>query len=313
MKKQIFNRNNADFLDSVKINNQTYQDYLNRFERIAMSRFEWINLPESMNSEFLEKCLYYYGCASLLYDNNVGFINLKASINSGLNLYELPTSLNCYSLTINTKRKVYDGIEQGIKNPEEFCILVQNNWNSIPTISTLELFAYRLYEIERTCDININAHKTPIIIKTTPNLLLTFKNLWNEWIGNKPFIMAHKTLFEPEVPFSVLNTNVPYIIDKLQDYKKSIWNEALTFLGINTIELEKRERLIKNETETNNELINYNLQSYLLFRKKACEQFNQLFNLSGDNQIDVKIRSDLYNTLKQVETTIQAQGDGKNG
>ena len=50
MKKQIFNRNNADFLDSVKINNQTYQDYLNRFERIAMSRFEWINLPESMNS-----------------------------------------------------------------------------------------------------------------------------------------------------------------------------------------------------------------------------------------------------------------------
>ena len=109
----------------------------------------------------------------------------------------------------------------------------------------------------------------------------------------------------------VLPTNPPFIADKLNDYKKEIWNEALTFLGINNLN-EKKERLITEETNSNNELINLNLQSYLTPRKEACKRFNTLFGLEGDKAIDVKVRSDLYNIIKQEESVVaDYNADGK--
>ena len=87
------------------------------------------------------------------------------------------------------------------------------------------------------------------------------------------------------------------------EYKKEIWNEALTFLGINNINVEKRERLVKEEANANNELVNLNLQNRLLVRKQACVQFNELFNLNGDKAIDVRVRSDLTNAIKTFDST----------
>ena len=51
--------NNIAFIDSMLVNNQTYIDYLERFKKIALSMFEWVNLPESCNQRYLEECLYY--------------------------------------------------------------------------------------------------------------------------------------------------------------------------------------------------------------------------------------------------------------
>ena len=77
----------------------------------------------------------------------------------------------------------------------------------------------------------------------------------------------------------------------------------LSYLGINNLS-EKKERLISDETNSNNELINMNLQSYLAPRKKACEQFNEKFGLTGDNTIDVKVRSDLLNIIKNEGSAV---------
>ena len=67
--------------------------------------------------------------------------------------------------------------------------------------------------------------------------------------------------------------------------------------------------MITDETNSNNELINLNLQSYLAPRKEACRQFNQLFGFEGDKAIDVKVRSDLYNIIKQQESIVADYND----
>ena len=54
---------NYKFEDSLIVNDATYVDYLNRFRRIALSMFEWVNLPKSMDARYLEQCLYYNGQA----------------------------------------------------------------------------------------------------------------------------------------------------------------------------------------------------------------------------------------------------------
>ncbi len=291
-----------EFADAIYINDQTFLDYQERFKKIAMSIFEWKNLPNSMDGRFIERCLYYLGMCAFLKDENYGFINVKATPGGDFNIYGLPTTINCYSYGYHATRRMYSGLNP--ENNDEFseCIFVMNNWEYIPTSATLSLFAWRLYEAQRTCDINIASQRTPILITIDPDQKFTLKNIYERYEGNTPVIFADKNQLNPDM-LRALKTDAPYVADKITDYKKEIWNEALTFLGINNLS-EKRERLISDETNTNNELINLNLMSFLAPRKEACRLFNEKYGLTGDKAIDVEVRSDLDNLIKRTASVV---------
>ena len=293
----------VQFFDSLYLNDSTYIDYLERMKKICLSMFEWVNLPTSMDSRFLERTLFYEGRASLLYDDKYGYINTKCADGGYLNIYDLPTNLHCYSHQYSSDRLVYSGFKEDNEEPTKQCILVYNNWERIPTASTIELFAYRLYLAQRSCDVNITAQRTPILILGTEKQKLTMENLYNKYNGNQPFIFGDKDIISNDM-LKAINTQAPYVADKITEYKKEIWNEFLTFIGVNNIDVEKKERLISGESNSNNECINLNLQSYLAPRKEACKKFNELFGLTGENAIDVRVRSDLFNVIKSEESII---------
>lgn len=304
-KKKVNYFNNAEFIDPDILNNETYLDYLNRFEKVALSIFEWVNLPSSMNAMWLERCLYNDGQATLLKDKNYGFINTKCCTNGKVNLYNLPTSLHCYSFEYQTNRALYTGIKTNDDSKDySECILVQNNWDRTPTAGTMNLFAYRLYEAERSIDVNIKSQKFPLLLLVDEAQRLTMLNVYKQIDGNKPAIMGDKNNLSPE-DIRTINTGSPFVADKLTDYKKEIWNEALTFLGINNIMVDKKERLITDEANSNNELINLNLQSFLAPRQEACRQFNEKFRLTNtDKEISVRVRSDLHNIIKNAQSIV---------
>lgn len=309
-KRKNFMRHNYQFVDNLLVNDATFIDYLERFKKVALSVFEWVNLPKSMNAMWLEKCLYYHGQASFLKDKKYGFINTNCSTNGDLNIYGLPVNLNCYSFEYSSNRKLYTGLIEGLteaqKEQREFyeCILIQNNWDRTPTAGSMELFAYRLYEAERTADVNIKAQKTPVLLLVDEKQRLTMENVYSQYDGNKPVIFGDSKNLNPD-SLRAIKTEAPFIADKIIDYKKEIWNEALTFLGINNIMVDKKERLITDEANSNNELINLNLQSYLAPRQEACRQFNEKFGFTGtEKEISVRVRSDLHNIIKNAQSIV---------
>ena len=299
------------FIDSAIVNDNTYYDYLNRFKRIALSMFEWVNLPKSCDARYLEMCLYYNGQAALIKDKKYGFINTKAAANGYVNIYGIPTKINCFSYSYQSVRTLYTGLDPNSKDEDE-AILVMNNWDRLPTAGSMELFAWRLYNAQRTCDVNLNAQRTPLIIAVDEKQRLMMENLYNQYNGNQPFIFGDKNQLDDN-KLKAINTQAPYIIDKISDYKKEIWNEALTYLGIQNISRDKKERLTENESNENNELVNLNLFAMLEPRREACRKFNEKFGLTGtDKEISVRVRSDLYNIIKQEESLISDyQDNGK--
>lgn len=291
---------NSNFEDAMLLNSATYVDYLERMKKIALSMFEWKNLPSSMNARYLEMCLYYKGQAALLYDEDYGFINTQAADSGYINIYGLPTKLNCFSYSFNKMRELY---VPGTNLPaEEECILVLNNYQRIGTASTIELYAKRLTEAQRTADINIAAQKTPVLIMTDKNQELTMRNMYAQYDGNSPVIYGDKNLLNTD-SIQVVKTDAPFVANDIRVYMQGIWNEFLTFLGIANLD-EKRERLVKAETDSNNELVNMNMLSYLIPRQEAAKEFNEKFGLTGDKAISVKLRSDLYNVLKENESIV---------
>lgn len=291
-------RARTDLKDAVLVNNATYTDYLERFKKIAMSIFEWVNLPDSMDARYIEKCLYYLGAAGLLHTEEYGFINTKATSAGDFNIYGLPTMIQCYSYSFNEQRRLYSGLTGTDNDINSEAILVMNNWERIPTASTIELFALRLYEAERACDVNIKSQKTPVLLLIDENQRFTMKNLYEQYDGNTPVIFGDKNQLSMD-SIKAIKTDAPFVANDIMLYKQEIWKEALTFLGINNLS-EKRERLISDETNTNNELINLNLMSYLAPRKLACKQFNEKYGLN----IDVKVRSDLDNIIKRAASVV---------
>ena len=293
---------NSDFEDALLLNSQTYVDYLERMKKIALSMFDWVNLPDTMNSRYLEMCLYYKGQAALLYDEDYGFINTQAADSGYINIYGLPTKINCYSYSYNKMRELY--VPNTNLPAEEECILVMNNYQRVPTAATISLYAERLCEAQRACDTNVKAQKTPILLLTDKNQELTLRNMYAQYDGNTPVIFGDRNLLADR-PIDSINTNAEFVANDIREYMQGIWNDFLCFIGINNLS-EKKERLISTEANTNNELVNLNMQSYLIPRKQACKEFNDKFGLTGTSKaIDVKLRSDLYNIIKENESIVK--------
>lgn len=301
-------RNNLE--DAVLMNNATYFDYLERFKRIALSMFEWANLPDSMDARYLERCLYYTGQAAMLYLEPYGYINTKSATSGKLNLYGLPTRIRCFSYgEINTSRRVFNGVSEAVAKINGYeddtdddrqteAILVLNNWEGVATANTVELFAMRMAIAERAIDVNIRAQKTPFVLVTNQNKRLSMMNALDQVDKNAMALVVEQNQLDAE-SFKTLQTSAPFVADKLTDYKHGIWNEFLTYLGVDNIS-EKRERMISAETMSNNECVNLNMMASLKTREKAAREFNQKY---GKN-IEVKLRSDVFNIIKSTESIV---------
>lgn len=253
----------TQFEEAAALNMAVFSDYYKRLRLLALSLFEWENLPESMNERFLEQCLYWYGKAAIVNDENLGIINTKCTPSESLNIYGEATEYHCYSTG-------YDA-----NFPLDDMVYVRNNLEALPTDATIQLFAQRLYEAERTIDVNIKAQKTPVIILCDEKQRLTMKNIYMKYDGNEPVIYGKKGLDIDDI--KVLRTDAPFVADKLEEYKRNVWSEALSFLGINNVMTEKKERLVTGEVDANNQMIDLSAQTMLLTRELAADKFNRLW------------------------------------
>ena len=235
----------SEFEDAQYLNNNTFNDYLERMKKICLSMFEW-KLPDTMNARYLEMCLYYKGQAALLKDENYGFINTQAADSGYINIYGLPTLLNCWSYSYNSQRNLY--VPDSDDTEQDSCILVMNTFERVPTAATVELFAKRLADTQRVIDINLAAQKTPILVLTDKNQEFTLRNMYAQYDGNSPVIYANKDQLNPDA-IRTIETEAPYVIDKLLQYKREIWNEFLSFIGVSNLS-EKKERLVTAETDS---------------------------------------------------------------
>lgn len=272
---------------AMLINNRTMQDYFDRLSLIATSIFTWEGLDEiGGNYRFLEQCLFTYGRACFIKDKKLGYMTINANPSDKLNHYNLPVRINAWSVGYS---KNYDFDD---------CVYIMNNEMQLPTIATIELFASRLYEAERTIDVNIKAQKTPVLIEGDAKSMLTLKNLYMKFSGNEPFIFGNKN-FNLDKALNVLKTDAPFIADKLQDYKHEVWNECLTFLGINNANTDKKERLVTDEVNSNNDLIKFYFNCFYKTRKKACDEINKKY-FGGKEQVKIVINKDVEKLLTEV-------------
>lgn len=256
--------NTREFWNAKKCNDWTFIQYYNRLVDLAISQFEWINLPPTCDRRFLELALFSDGMAVFFKDEVMGYLTLQCMISGPLDVYRIPIYRRAYAS---------NGYQMELN--KENSVLIFNNSLHINSQLDVEMYAWRLYEIQRAIDTNVKLQKNPKIITCSESQRLTIINLFKQYDGNYPFIFADK-----QMDLSGLNAidiSAPYVADKLQVLKGLVWNEAMTYLGIGNTNDEKRERL--NTLEVKSGMGDVEAQRYtrLLEREIACERINAMF------------------------------------
>lgn len=278
------------FDESLILNNLTYRQYLNRLTELAISMFEWKNLPDTVDARYLELNLFETGCMVYFKDDVIGDLCLNCIVNGRLDVYGNPLLRRAYS--------GYNNYQKLLTYKDS--VIIWNNYLHSNSILDVEMFARRLYNIDRIIDVNANAQKTPVMLQGSEKQRLTLLNLYKEYDGNAPFIFGDKNLDINSL--KAISTNAPYVCDKLYQLKTQIWNEALTYLGISNINIQKKERLITDEVTRNQGGTIASRYSRLESRRQAVEKINDMF---GTN-IEVNYRED----FQQIDVDNQPEDPG---
>lgn len=269
-------KNRERFDMSLLMNEYSYRIYYDRLKELATSMFEWKNLPDSCDERFLEMTLYENGKALFFKDEELGYLSLRCASAGKWNVYNIPTVRRAYAS---------NGYNRQLTDKDS--VIIYNNYLHTNCAYDVKFFALKLWNVDRAIDVNANAQKTPVLIHSTEQQQLTLQNLYQQYDGNQPFIFADKGLDIQS--FSVLKTDAPYVADKLYQLKTQYWNEALTYLGIVNLNIQKKERLIQDEVTRNQGGTIASRYTRLQMRKQCVKEINKMFGLD----MDVEYREDI--------------------
>ena len=185
------------------------------------------------------------------------------------------------------------------------CVRIMNNELALPSLPDIVYYARRMAEIDDIFMQNLRQQRVTYFFATDENNAFSMKSLYDRIYQGEPAIFIDKEMLkgEPE-NIMVIPTVAPYLVDKFQIQKQVMERELLTFLGINKT-LEKKERLIVDETNSNNQFIKMASDIGFKQRQLACEQMNQMFGLNvsvvetqDEFQLEVIYDGELYNGNK---------------
>ena len=250
--------------------------YMTRFSELALSVFKWENLPDTVDERFLELTLYTDGQAVFFRDEVLGELCLQCAVNGPFDVYRIPIRRRAYAV---------NGYQKYLTNKDS--VIIWNNKLHTNTEPDMRVFARRLWDLDRTIEVNARAQKTPVMLQGPEEQRLTLLNLYKEYDGNAPVICGDKNLNLEG--FKSINTQAPFVGLDLYQLKTQIWNEALTYLGISNLTIQKKERVNTDEVARSMGGTLASRNARLEARKKAAEEINKMFDLD----ISVHFKEDL--------------------
>src|SRR5699024_8973723 len=129
--------------------------YTRILTELAVNRFTWVNVPESIDRRYLEMELTRGGLVVWYYDEDYNrFFALRASSSGPVNMYDNPQHFTVYGNALITKRL---SVKQAVP--------IWPNFTRTQDLDIIYIYADRLAELDRTIEINSkNARRAKILV-----------------------------------------------------------------------------------------------------------------------------------------------------
>lgn len=306
--KPLSKRKQNMLKNSIEAQNQIAQ-----WVNIAMNLYEWEGLPDTVSARIIELSFLLRGCA-MITEIDGSLYSLLASGGYDYTMYGEPSRAWGYGLNGFTKdcKIMVAGADEGILLRDTTGSKVDLDYNAVfgwdnqaryPYINYILNSALRLADIKRSEDVVRNNSKKPAIVTCEESMVKSVKEAFDAKDENNSVIVMSvggMTLDSVKVfPIQIDTSLMKEFADAFQREQ----NYLREVFGIASLpNTDKRERLITDEANANNEYTDENGDIRLNMRKRFCEAVNLAF---GTN-ISVKLKE------QPVERDIREE-DEENG
>lgn len=229
--------------DSQRENLLLFSELYNRFSNLAVTRFDWLNLPDTVDERILNMGLYLQGTCAFFNHPDFGLIALPSTPGNQFNILYQPVSLTVFGY----------GYSKQLNDPSQFGI-VRVSPTGVPLALTIYEYTKRMADILRSIDVLAQRMKRPYIFTVDEKQRMTFMNLFKNIKDNEEIILGLKDYPLDQSTFDV--APLPYQGDLEQLWKSYHEYERLLYksMGVNTLDETKKERMIVDEA-TSNEMV----------------------------------------------------------
>lgn len=205
------------------------------------------------------------------------------------NIYDFPTKARL----INVRGVDFIPERELVIDKEVVIGYAQKNHKSV--FSSIEAKIEELVDIEMKKRVSRKAQSQPWMFAFSPEDYEQAMVLQQQLESDEPFMFVP---FQEVDKVKALVSGAPYIVDKFEQDRQKVENDILTMLGVNNVGIgEKKEHLIVDEVNANNEDIEQQSTSY---RSEIENFFERVYNIFG-YRVDV---IDLNEVFKEAEDEV---------
>lgn len=252
---------------------QHVKNYLiTRMLNLSSSSVKWEGLPDYIDTIRLENILTRTGSAIIGYDDITDkyYIGQNASVGN----------IDFYGYPMN--RKMIGANGQNINFSPDTSVIIYNNSTRSSDLWVFELFAEWLSDILCAVQVNINTQKTMPIIPTTQEQQLSVINAYEDLVSNIPYVLVDQNSFNADSFKNALtfDNRKSFTSDQMIGVYRELWNQFLTYVGINNVNVEKRERTNVPEITSNLDEILMMRRNRINAREFSCKQMSEILGLN---------------------------------
>lgn len=260
----------------------TAYNWMQYFINVALTEFEWTNLPDGITPFAIETCLLYQGLGGIFRDELGKLVFAPATPVGRLSAYYEPERVRFILPNGNgsyerSNSSAYHVLDDGTTVYEDrSCVTLFDNMSRYPLMAFIDLAARRVAKCDRVVDVNVSAQMTPWVGRAGEMGRRDLYNKMMQITGNESVILESDLMMDDK-SIEVLKTDAPFVADKVLDIQARIVNQLFTTLGIDNSFTNKKEREIISEVQANNEQIMLSRKSRMIQRERFCDEANALF------------------------------------
>lgn len=242
--------------------------------------FEFSGIPETWDYDYLLTHLFIDGYIAIT-DTAIGVIPLRCGV-TGINVFDHPTTAIFANPVLgNFERELFG------ENRATSCALVKLQYDYNGVMPIVERYAELLAMCDNSIAVNLRNSKVAFIgFVSSKQQAATVQKMYEDIDSGKPavYVKHGDGLTSDDIYYN--HVKETYIANDVQLLKQSIKNDFLTEVGLNNANTDKRERLIVDEVNANNDEVQANVQHWLDNIREGLTRANTLFGLN----LSVKLR-----------------------
>lgn len=241
-----------------------YRLLYNRYKMLGLNMFRWEGLPETIKPRHIEQALFDYGKAVFFEHEDFGLICLPCDYTTDLNAYGEGKQYIAHGY----------GFTKQLKDGPKVQIMLNNDLG-ISTREYVEMYANKMVNVEMSIDQNIMQQRIPWVVEGTKDTKFSLEQVFKQIIDGEMVVHVNKELGLSSNS-NVIQLTTPFIALQLNEYKYELEREILTFFSLNNT-VEKQERLLVDEINSNNDFIEQNAEIMFRTRKDFAKEVNKKF------------------------------------